>query len=418
MVHPSASSKEKIIMSWLLPGETVQASFNGPVDLYPVNTQGDPLFSSSSRSLPSSNARVRDGQDGSATIPDRDSASLHVGRSHPYYNHHQQQQQQARLTPTGHLASLLTAAGRTLQGRLTQDTSTTSGGLPQHHIYPPQPPPQTTSMERRHQNQTHKHDTDGATGPKQQEQQAAVEKKGTSSSTSGAIAAAAGSDKPPQSTSLRLCITNFRVCLLCCLANGQSVIQQQIILGSIATMVLQDQNRMMMTLKFDVPRWMIAQHQEDSRHGHGPPMMVEIVSILKRLVFNDQVSSRFPYKMGKAILHPPPPVPPLIQQKNDVRWISSRSTVSSNSINTEGQKQVPLWTAEDIISLDDSSEENDSDGDGFHKATTIARKLGWSGGYDIMDEFRRLGFDELLWYVLFCFIFCRHFMMLPRDGAK
>ncbi|GJJ74924.1 hypothetical protein EMPS_07282 [Entomortierella parvispora] len=388
MVRPattvtSASSAE-YKRPWLLPGEEVQATFTGHVDFYRIDTRGDPLaFSVLSGSSPSSN----DTRFGLHGRHDRDSSttrglssSAHVGRSHPH-----------RASPSAHLASLLTAAGRTLHGKLAQDPSSSLsyGGLPQHHGPHQQHYLHHQSYPgKQHHKQKYSHDgqevllpppsseaLQSAMGLNQEQQVLSSAGKNREGSGSTLVTA----EKPPQSTNLQLEITDFRVCLVRFSANGQGQILEQVVLGSIAKMTLQDHDRITITLKFDTSRYLIA--QQDSRHG--PPVVVTIMTILKTLVFNEQVSTRFPYKMGKAILHPPTSQ----QQDEDSKTMESR-------------KQGPsLWTAEDIISLEDAGDDSHYKDMSRDKSRAVAQKLGWFGGYDIANEFQRQGFDESLWCV-------------------
>jgi hypothetical protein len=79
-----------------------------------------------------------------------------------------------------------------------------------------------------------------------------------------------------------------------------------------------------------------------------------------------------------------------------------------------------LWTAEDVFALSSSSKYCDPS-----KATTTAswkgksvltgecqerQSLGWTGGYDIHEEFKRLKFDDSLWYWF-------QLIVLPRANA-
>ncbi|KAG0049092.1 hypothetical protein BGZ83_006042 [Gryganskiella cystojenkinii] len=372
MFSPSDNSA-----SWLLLGETIQASFSGHVDFFPVNTHGDPLSpASTSGTVPSSSRpspHNADSRDSPVLISNKDLVTSFFGggdgRSH-----------QKTTSPSGHLASLLTAAGRTIHGKVvgssggTQDRDTSSS-LPRYHHQQPH------SLVRHGRTQTHPHRHHEEGTPKKQEQkhqQHPVQDKSTA-------------EKPPQSSTTRLSITDFRMCLLRCFGNGQSTCLHQVVLSSIASITLQDHNRILITTKFDTPRYVIA--QQDTNQG--PPMIVEILSILKRLVFNDEVSTRFPFTMGRAILNR--------QQQNLKQQMEQGSKGSSSG--SQKAKRAPLWTAEDIISLESPNEDEWEDmiTSGRTSAQTHAESsssmLGWSGGYSIMDEFRRLDFDESHWCV-------------------
>ncbi|KAF8940924.1 hypothetical protein BGZ58_003909 [Dissophora ornata] len=141
---------------------------------------------------------------------------------------------------------------------------------------------------------------------------------------------------------------------------------------SIASLTLQE-HKIILALKFDSPQYIVSQHPG------GPPAVGEVMSILRRLVFNDDVRSRFPHQMGRTLLE------------------HERSSV---------QRNVPLWTTEDIINLSPFSRNDESGhdclGDLSEQELRERRTLGWTGGYDIFHEFRRLKFDTSLWYGSFC----------------
>ncbi|KAG0228751.1 hypothetical protein BGX31_006464 [Mortierella sp. GBA43] len=171
-----------------------------------------------------------------------------------------------------------------------------------------------------------------------------------------------------------LVITNYRICSLVRSPFGYEAIEIEVPLGSIAAITLQD-HRINISLKFDSPQYIIAQDP------HGPPVVGEIMSCLRRSVFNNKVATWFPYQMGQYLLQ------------------QSRNAQSESS---QDPKKARLRTAEDIIALSAEAKRKIPEYDPHSGAPTDEYErhiLGWADGYDIYSEFQRLKFDESLWSV-------------------
>ncbi|KAF9278279.1 hypothetical protein BGZ68_008670 [Mortierella alpina] len=325
--------------AWCLPGETVQATFAKDIDFFPVNALGESLWDSTTA--------------GPSTAQPRLSSSSSP-LAEPYaHSHVRSAKQPVAQQRQGAFASFLTAAGNTLQSISPHDAT----DLPRHHL------------RSRHQSQQgygggHGGHTRNHTHPRL-EPVRSMPPNATSSCLSARNA-------PPATPNSRLVITNFRVCSLLSDPEHHEIMQLQVALGSIASIALQE-HRITLALKFDSPQYIISQPL------HGPPAIVEVVSIIRRLVFNEETRTRFPYQMGQSILD---------QQ--------SESKMSIH--NTRGA----LWTAEDIfnVSLDRLVSNQDYRIEGLSAKESQQRaRLGWTGGYDILCEFERLGFDPSLWSV-------------------
>ncbi|KAF9572337.1 hypothetical protein EC968_009990 [Mortierella alpina] len=333
-MHPAPTH-----FAWCLPGESVQATFAKDIAFVPVNALGESLWDSSTAPAPATSS----------------SASLYP--SEPYSSLVRSAHQPVAQQRQGAFASFLTAAGNTLHSISPHDTP----ALPRHHHphrsrhHSQQGPGPSHGGHTRHR--THPHHEPARTTPP------------NASSTR-----LAARNSPPPMPSSRLVITNFRVCSLLSDPDSEhhEAIQLQVALGSIASITLLE-HRITLALKFDSPQYMISQSPQ------GPPAIVEVVSILRRLVFNEETRTRFPYQMGQSILE---------QQRE--------STMSTR--NTKGA----LWTAEDIFNVSwnriDYSLDYRIEGLSAEESQQRAR-LGWTGGYDILHEFERLGFDPSLWSV-------------------
>ncbi|KAF9578790.1 hypothetical protein BGW38_005244, partial [Lunasporangiospora selenospora] len=185
-----------------------------------------------------------------------------------------------------------------------------------------------------------------------------------------------------------LVITNFRI--LSCTSNNPahpSRIHVQVPLGSIATMARKDYE-ITLSLRFDPAQYIVQQQSKES------PMILEIVSILRKLIFlNDDVSARFPFRMGQTLLSSP-------------RISGSSGHTTDGSTDAIGRFSRHLWTAEEILTFpyvdeeDMRIQETTPTGGVEGNMVKISAKesmrrtkhlLGWSGGYDIFTEFNRLG---------------------------
>ncbi|KAF9941479.1 hypothetical protein BGZ65_003149, partial [Modicella reniformis] len=123
-------------------------------------------------------------------------------------------------------------------------------------------------------------------------------------------------------------MTNFRICMLKRSPFGYEAINTEVALSSIASISLQD-HRISIALKFDSPQYIIAQDP------HSPPMIGEVMSHLRRSVFNDKTTTWFPYQMGQYLLE---------YNRND--------NESEESSDPGGHR---LWTAEEIMTLSTKS---------------------------------------------------------------
>ncbi|KAF9995630.1 hypothetical protein BGZ79_010688 [Entomortierella chlamydospora] len=155
------------------------------------------------------------------------------------------------------------------------------------------------------------------------------------------------------------------------------MIRIQIALGTIATIALQEPHRIIITLKFDSPQFTILQHPP------GSPVVAEVMSNLCRLVFNIETRLRFPYQMGSSIV-------------GDGRNSKAKTK-------DDGPVNASLWTAEEIFTLSPkihnnatTKNRNASISEDHH----LRKILGWTDGYDILNEFKRLQFDETQWSVV------------------
>ncbi|KAF9948973.1 Myotubularin- protein 3 [Mortierella alpina] len=320
-----------IHFAWCLPGETVQAVFAKDIDFFPVNALGESLWDSTAA--------------GSTSVPKLSSASL----AEPYSSSHVRSAKQPVAQQKGSFASFLTAAGNTLHSISPHDST----DLPRHHCH-----------QHRLQSQQHGAHSRSHTHPHHEPVR--------STPPNASAASLPVRNSAPAAPSSRLVITNFRVCSLMPGPEHHEPIQLQVALGSIASITLLE-HRITLALKFDSPQYIISQPT------HGPPAIVEVVSILRRLVFNEETRTRFPYQMGQSVLHQ--------QQGSKVAIAVDRGI---------------LWTAEDIfnVPLDriDSGQDYRIEGLSAKESQQRAR-LGWTGGYDILQEFDRLGFDPSLWSV-------------------
>ncbi|KAG0307436.1 hypothetical protein BGZ98_000286 [Dissophora globulifera] len=140
-------------------------------------------------------------------------------------------------------------------------------------------------------------------------------------------------------------------------------------------MTLQE-HKIVLTLKFDSPQYIIAQRQD------GPPAIGETMSTLRRLVFGEDMQTRFPFQMGHAMLEK--------QHRTLAGW-------------TRNQSRVHLQTAEEIITLSPRISSKRHSKHNRHEnlpdEVRDIQALGWTGGYDVHHEFQRLKFDPSLWSV-------------------
>ncbi|KAG9064591.1 hypothetical protein KI688_002849 [Linnemannia hyalina] len=190
------------------------------------------------------------------------------------------------------------------------------------------------------------------------------------------------SSQPGPHSLTRLVITNFRLCSLPPLVADQDSIRQQVTLGSIASLTMQG-CQITITLKFDSTQYIISQAPQ------GPPQIVDVLTTLRRVVFNEDTKPRFPFLMGWELLG--------ADTKESSSVISGKLQHASNT------RKSSLWTAEDIIApLSDSETEqpdqqqkNGSQTKGSQRTIT----LGWDGGFNLRQEFDRLQYDKNLWTV-------------------
>ncbi|CAO3566793.1 unnamed protein product [Mortierella alpina] len=334
--------------AWCLPGESVLATFASGIDFYPVNALGLSLRDTT--------------PEGPASTPPTLPSSF-SSMAQPYRSHGRSAKQPAAQQRQGAFASFLTAAGNTLHSISPHDPT----DLPRHH--------QHHQPHARHQSQQ----SHGATHGGHSRNQTHPHHKPVHSPPPNASSSSLSTrSTPPATPDSCLVITNFRVCsLLPSPGPGPGLeqdktIQLQVALGSIASITLL-QHRVTFALKFDSPQYIISQPP------HGPPAIVEVVSILRRLVFNEETRTRFPYQMGQSVLD---------QQRG----------LNVPVDNTKGA----LWTAEEIfnVPLDRVASSQDDRIEGLSATESQQRaRLGWTGGYDILHEFERLEFDPSLWSV-------------------
>ncbi|KAG0013778.1 Myotubularin- protein 2 [Entomortierella chlamydospora] len=317
MSHSNDSATE---YAWFLTGETIQATFDEDIEL----------------SLTSSPDSAANGITNSIPLVPSTHSSLN-----PF---------DTRKT-TGPFASLRTAAGNVFQGKDSQESST---DLPQYH-YQHNIRQYIRNRTHTHQDQPRKFQQTPASSPSQFSRQSPV----------------------PLPKKHRLVITNFRICSLQQIPDGQHMIRIQIALGTIATIALQEPHRIIITLKFDSPQFTILQHPP------GSPVVAEVMSNLCRLVFNIETRLRFPYQMGSSIV-------------GDGRNSKAKTK-------DDGPVNASLWTAEEIFTLSPkihnnatTKNRNASISEDHH----LRKILGWTDGYDILNEFKRLQFDETQWSVV------------------
>ncbi|KAG0022319.1 hypothetical protein BGZ82_011057 [Podila clonocystis] len=190
-----------------------------------------------------------------------------------------------------------------------------------------------------------------------------------------------------KSAMTRIILTNYRICLV---SKGDmnndadqgddNMILVQVVLGSIASMDLDDEQRLLLVLKFDGLQYTILQDPVPP----GPPVTGEILSGLRRVVFGGRlgIQGRFPFVMGPAIL--------LAQEKVVQEQEDGKATMAN------------LWTAEDIYSVPvevsmercRKDKRNHGKKDDFTSTDVL---LGWAGGYNIQKEFERLRFRTKHW---------------------
>lgn len=186
----------------------------------------------------------------------------------------------------------------------------------------------------------------------------------------------------------RIILTNYRICLVAKSDqdngegeedHGDDVVLVQVVLGSIASMDLDDEQRLLLVLKFESLQYTILQDPVPP----GPPVTGEIFSGLRRVVFGGRqgIEGRFPFVMGPVIL--------LAQER-------------AMQEQGDGKAMANLWTAEEIYSVpvDASVERSRKDKKKHDKKDDLVSTdvlLGWAGGYDIQKEFERLRFRTKHW---------------------
>ncbi|KAF8938627.1 hypothetical protein BGZ47_008483 [Haplosporangium gracile] len=326
-------SDAKALPTWCLPGETVKTTFEGVFGFYPVDTRGKPLCS--------------DALDANLAGPVPETTAAAGARG--------------RETNTPNDDS--TGARSKSRIRGTQDTSDLPLGHKQQgkgHHHQQQHGYHGHHLQHHHsRSQIHLHGT--PTLPFD------------SHSTLNQLG--------PHS-SMRLIITNFRVCSLPLLVADQDSIRQQVILGSIASLTMQG-CQITITLKFDSPQYIISQAPQ------GPPQIVDVLNTLRRLVFNEDFKPRFPFLMGWELLGA------------DTKEGSGVTTGQAHHVSNT--RKALLWTAEDIIApLSDSEAEQSSqqqEQGSWTKESRRTIKLGWDGGFNLRQEFDRLQYDRNLWTV-------------------
>ncbi|KAG0337122.1 hypothetical protein BG004_007767 [Podila humilis] len=165
--------------------------------------------------------------------------------------------------------------------------------------------------------------------------------------------------------------------------NGPIVIIVQVILGSISSINLDEDHRLALRLKFDSLEYTIFVQDPVPP---GPPVTTEIFSCLTRILFQGMgqsgVQGRFPFIMGPAIL------------RKGLESADTTDDVTSNRV-------ANLWTAEDIYSIPTETPmaSNTKALGKNNKATSLHTALGWSGGYDIEHEYKRLQFRKDQWSI-------------------
>jgi hypothetical protein len=158
----------------------------------------------------------------------------------------------------------------------------------------------------------------------------------------------------------------------------QDSIHQQVTLGSVASLAMQG-CQINITLKFDSPQYIISQAPQ------GPLQIVEVLTTLRRIVFNEDSTPRFPFSMGWSLL------------RTDMKkGLGEGEQVHS-------VRKASLWTAEEIIAplsdseVEQSSQQPAEQGPRTNEPRRTIR-LGWNGGFDLRREFDRLQYNKNLWY--------------------
>ncbi|KAF9203552.1 Myotubularin- protein 3 [Haplosporangium sp. Z 27] len=321
--------------SWLLSGETIQAAYDS-IDLSLGNTlrEGKPdSFVNGMMPYNPSSATMGPGPSMSDSLS--------------YFNFTHSAKKTKSQSANGPLASLLTAAGNTFQGRNSQEHPYE---LPQYYNQHNTHHGHLRSLTHPHQDQISKHST---TSPAQ-----------SSRFSQGQL----------PSKRYRVVITNFRVCSLQYISDGHSMIQLQVAIGAIATITLQEHHKIDITVNFDSPQYTILQLP------HGKSVISEVLSNLSHLVYYTETRLRFPYKMGLSMI----------------------DEESNSNEKTKKDYHASLWTGEEIFALSDKTHNNKMTEDrSGSKAEDhhLQRILGWTDAYNIFDEYKRLKFDESLWSV-------------------
>lgn len=320
---------------WFLPGESVKRTFDGDLDFCQANTyeprQNESPKAPNSPLDPWPETLDQPGPGGMAE-------SSVFGRS--------AKKTKAQLVQLP-LVSFLAAAGNTLHGRAAQEAS----DPPHHHS--------------RHISD--RHCTPQGLGRGHERSQ--TYSQGEPCVKEPSLVDTANTE--PART--RLVLTNFRICSLVRSPAGHDAVGIEVALGSIAVITLQD-HRINIALKFDSPQFVIAQDP------HGPPMVGEIMSCLRRFIFNDRVKTWFPYQMGQCLLE--------------------QSRKAEPEKKSSGHREGRLLTAEEIMAVPTKSKRKvpaDDPHPEMSREEHEWRLLGWAGGYDIISEFQRLKFDETLW---------------------
>ncbi|KAG0068991.1 Myotubularin- protein 3 [Linnemannia elongata] len=326
-------SDAKALPTWCLPGETVKTTFEGVFGFYPVDTRGKPLCSDA---LDTNLA---------GPVPETTTATGAIRLDHNNPND--------------------TGSGPRSKSRVrgAQDTS----DIPLDHIQP--------GKGHRHQ-QHHAHH---GHGHQQHHSRSRTYPHGTASSSYDTHST---SSQPGPHSLTRLVITNFRLCSLPPLVADQDSIRLQVTLGSIASLAMQG-CQITITLKFDSSQYIISQAPQ------GPLQIVDVLTTLRRVVFNEDTKPRFPFLMGWELLG--------ADTKEGLGVISGHTQHPGNT------KKGSLWTAEDIIApLSDSEPEqpgHQQKNGSQTKELQRTIKLGWDGGFNLRQEFERLQYDKNLWTV-------------------
>lgn len=324
-------SDAKALPTWCLPGETLKTTFEGVFGFYPVDTRGKPLCS--------------DAVDANLAGPVPETTAA-TGARHLDHNN-----------PND------TISGPRSKSRVggAQDTS----DLPLGHTQP---------GKGHHHLQHHVHH---GHGHQQHHSRIRTHPHGT---TSLSFDTHSTSSQPGPHSPTRLVITNFRLCSLPPLVADQDSIRQQVTLGSIASLTMQG-CQITITLKFDSTQYIISQAPQ------GPPQIVNVLTTLRRVVFNEDSNPRFPFLMGWELLG--------ADAKEGLGVISGQTQHAGNT------RKGSLWTAEDIIApLSDSEAEQPGQqlkNDPRTKESRKTIKLGWDSGFNLRQEFDRLQYDKNLW---------------------